>query len=273
MSSINIFRKGVNIIYCDNNNKIRKLFSLSYFKKSFSKYSNSKNINTTFLTYEKYNEKYNEKLKKFATVSEGYNYENEVYRKLVQIFGKNNIKREKNISLILHSFKKSIEKTKLLGIDFTIETKYKDTKVLYAIQIKIGAGKRNYKDVIPFIRTVQILRQFVKHNKKHSFHNSKIIPLWLSSAKLTDNAKKNLIKNFIHYHIVSEWSSNIEKCELFTNFLKKITQSEQKEKCCSSGATNKSNYLCGDILAQCHSPLTTQKFSRPLQLKCQLQSV
>lgn len=164
----------------------------------------------------------NTKLSTLATASDGNCYENNVYKRLIDIFGESNVARECDISKLLHSFKIQIPKSQLQGIDFIIRAKYNEVWTLFAIQVKIGAGTRDISHVIPFIRTLRILRQFVTHNTNHSIHGLQIIPIWVSSACLNKSAEIFLKKNCVHCFIDSAWSIDIENCSLFTNFINKL---------------------------------------------------
>ena len=165
---------------------------------------------------------YDVKRSKIASANDGNHYEDKVYKKLVDIFGELNVQREKDISEMLNSFSNDIPKSKLKGIDFIIDTKYKDISTLFVIQVKIGARTRKNVEVEPFIRTLKVLRKFVEKNKKHSYYKKQIIPIWLSSAQLDPIAKKNLDNNFVQNYINSSWSIDIDNCNLFTTFIKKL---------------------------------------------------
>lgn len=158
----------------------------------------------------------------FATANDGYCYENKVYKKFVDIFGESNVVRECDISNLLHSFKVNVPKSQLQGIDFIIRAKHNDIWTLFAIQVKIGARMREITHVVPFVRTLRVLQQFVSHDKNHSLYGLQIVPIWFSSACLDDSAKKFLQKNFVHCFIDSEWSIDIDNCKLFTNFIDKL---------------------------------------------------
>ncbi len=158
-------------------------------------------------------------LSKSATSHDGYCYEDKMYKKLINIFLKENIIREHEISQILHSYKPQTEKSQLLGIDFIIRAKCNGILTLFAIQVKIGAKKRNISHVIPFVRTLWVLRKLVSEDKSHAFYGFKIVPIWLSSAGLDEPAKKLLFNNFISCFIDSAWSIDIDNCPLFTKFI------------------------------------------------------
>jgi len=182
----------------------------------------SKNIIAPIATLDLTHININIKLSTFATANDGICYEDKVYKKLVTIFGKSNVVRECDISKLLHSFKPETPKSQLRGIDFVIRAKYNDVWTLFAIQVKIGARIRNTLDVIPFIRTLEILRKFVSQEKRHSMRGLQIVPIWFSSASLEDSAEKLIKSNFIHCFIDSSWSIDIDNCTLFTNFIDKL---------------------------------------------------
>lgn len=158
----------------------------------------------------------------FATANDGNCYEDKVYKKFVDIFGESNVARECDISNLLHSFKATVPKSQLQGIDFIIRAKHNDIWKLFAIQVKIGARMRDITHVVPFVRTLRVLQQFVSHDKNHSLYGLQIVPIWFSSACLDDSAKKLLQNNFVHCFIDSAWSIDIDNCKLFTNFINKL---------------------------------------------------
>lgn len=156
-----------------------------------------------------------------ATANQGRHYENELYKKLIDIFGYSNVMREKTISDFLHSFYPLIPKTHLKGIDFIINTTNNNTKTLFVIQLKIGAKKRTIEHVKPFIRTLDILKNISDTNNNYCYQ-SKIVPFWLSSAPIHNDALNLLKNNYINCFITPSWSINLNNCLLYNGFIDKI---------------------------------------------------
>jgi hypothetical protein len=192
-------------------NNVQTIHSTSSIKNKNSIY----NLNLTYKNID-------HSLSSFATRNDGKLYEQKMYEKFIDIFGRINVKREGEISKMLHLFNPQVLKSQMRGIDFIVKARYNDSFVLLVIQVKVGARKRNSLDVAHFIRSVNLLRQFVSSEKSHSFYKLQIVPIWISSACLDEFAEEILKNNDIQFFINSFWSIDIDNCNLFSNFINKL---------------------------------------------------